>query len=91
MSRHRLKLLVLLMAFCVAPASAGQRVAAASAGHRIATPPAGHHDSDCPYERARQAAWAAQNEGPTTITLTDRVPPDGSLLGMGHGSGFLSP
>jgi hypothetical protein len=85
-----LKLLILLTAFSVAPASAGRRLA------EIAPTPAVITWSDdsvaCPYERARLAALEADGGGPTTITLTDRVPPDSSLLGgMGHGSGVLAP
>jgi hypothetical protein len=93
MPGYTLKLLVLSMAFSVAPASAGHcgggRCTAAAA-------PKAHH-SACPFERAREAAGAAAaahtaawTEAPTTITLIDRVPPD-SPLGMGHGSGFLAP
>ena len=82
MPRHALKLLVLLLGFSVAPASAGNQVSGASPSQ---------HESECPYERARLAALAEQGGVPTTITLTDRAPPDGSLFGMGHESGFLAP
>jgi len=81
MPRHTLKLFVLLLGFSVAPASAGHHAAVASPSP---------HESECPYERARLAALAEQNGGPTTITLTDRVPPDSSLFGIGHESGFLA-
>ena len=91
MPRHTLKLLVLLSAFSVAPATAGHRALAAEAKH---------HHSACPYERAREEAAAraaaafvqpvAAPKGPTTITLTDRAPADSSLLGLGRG-GFVSP
>jgi hypothetical protein len=80
MPRHTLKLLVLLLEFSVAPASAGHHAAMVSASQ---------HESDCPYERARLAALAEQDGGPTTITLTDRVPAESSL--SGPGSGFLAP
>ena len=86
MPRHSLKLLALLVAITVAPANAGHRAA-------------GSKDSSCPYERARLAAQAAAMpvarpaptpKAPTTITLIDRVPSE-SVLGLGHGSGFVSP
>jgi uncharacterized membrane-anchored protein len=79
MPRHTLKLLVLLAIFSVAPATA-----------RHATAAAGHRSSDCPYARARAeaAARAAASKGATTITLTDRAPASGSLLGR---SAVLSP
>jgi hypothetical protein len=92
MPRHTLKLLILLMAFSVAPASAGRQTAA------IAKPAIITWNDDtvtCPYERARLAAEAAAAQqawaksGPTTITLTDRVPADAPLLG--RGSSFLNP
>jgi hypothetical protein len=60
---------------------------------------AGKQHSGCPYERARaeaaaraaQAALPSPPKVPTTITLTDRVPSDSSLLGWGGDSGFLKP
>jgi hypothetical protein len=89
MPKHMLKLLVLLTVFSVAPATAGHQISIA--------PPAGLH-SKCPHERARaEAAWAAAiraaavQRGPTTITLTDRVPADSSLFSVGGESGFLRP
>jgi hypothetical protein len=90
MPKHTLKLLVLLMAFSVAPASAGH-----SAPTLDATPAVATWSDDsiaCPHERARLAAAAAaasDNTGPTSITLTDRVPPDAPLLG--HGSALFTP
>jgi hypothetical protein len=84
MPKHTLKLLVLLMVFSVAPAS----------GHRaviVPTPAVVSWSDDpvaCPYERARLAAAAAaasDKAEPTTITLTDRIPPDAPLLGRGSG------
>ena len=85
MPKHTLKLLALLTALSVAPASAGEW------NYRSA---AYHHDSGCPYEQARiaepAAAWSAEQQGVTTITLTDRVPPDSSLF-SGPGSRFLTP
>jgi uncharacterized membrane-anchored protein len=90
MPKHRLKLLILLTAFAVAPASAGHR------GPMISPTPAVASWSDdwvaCPKERARLAAArqaAAAKSGPTTITLTDRVPADAPLLG--RGSAFINP
>jgi hypothetical protein len=57
---------------------------------------AGKHHSGCPYERARaeaaaraaQAALPPPPKVPTTITLTDRVPSESSLLGWGGDSGL---
>ena len=75
MPRHMLKLLALLAVFSVAPATARH-------GAAVAT-----YDADeCPYARARAEA-AAQREG-QSITLTDRVSTNGSLLGR---SAVLSP
>lgn len=91
MPRHSLKLLALIVAITVAPATAGHRTA-------------GSKDSSCPYEQARLAALAAaiaapapvaqtasRRKAPTRITLVDRLPADGSLLGLGRNSGFVSP
>jgi hypothetical protein len=93
MPRHTLKLLVLLMAFSVAPASAGRHAATIAPTPAVVT---WNDDTiTCPYERARLAAEAAAAQqalpksGPTTITLTDRDPADASLLG--RGSSFLNP
>jgi hypothetical protein len=84
MAKHRLKLLVLLMAFSVAPASARQSPATLIAQPAVV---AWSDDSiTCPHERARLAAAAAaasEKVAPTPITLTDRVPPDAPLLGRG--------
>jgi uncharacterized membrane-anchored protein len=89
MPRHRLKLLILLTAFAVAPASAGSRAPMLSPTPAVA----GWSDDSvaCPHERARLAAarHAAARNGPTTITLTDRVPADAPLLG--RGSAFINP
>jgi hypothetical protein len=84
MPKHTLKLLVLLTALSVAPASAGEW---------NFRPAAYHDEGGCPYARARMAeaaAWTAQQEVVTTITLTDRVPPDSSLF-IGPGWRFLTP
>ena len=89
MPKHSLKLLILLAAVAVVPASA------VSQAPKIAPTPAviswSADDSiTCPYERARLAAErAAANKGPTTITLTERVPADAPLLG--RGSAFINP
>jgi hypothetical protein len=89
MPKHTLKLLAPLMALSVAPVSAGHCVK----GPCAAAAPAVRHHSDCPYERARAAAAAAEAwqapRAPTTVTLTDRMPADGSLLDLGRGSTFL--
>ena len=89
MPRHTLKLLVLLMAFSVAPASAGRH--STTIPPRLAVVTWNDDTVTCPYERARLAAEAAaaQQAWPKTITLTDRVPTDGPLLG--RGSSFLNP
>jgi hypothetical protein len=84
MPKHTLKLLVLLTALSVTPASAGEW---------NFRPAAYHDEGGCPYERARMAeaaSWTAPQEAVTTITLTDRVPPDSSLF-IGPGSRFLTP
>jgi hypothetical protein len=95
MARHMLKLLALLAVFSVTPVAANH----CRGGTCIATVSKQHH-SACPYERAREAAAAAEAAGiatapsvktETRITLTDRVPSDSSLLGYSHGSGFLQP
>ena len=84
MPKHTLKLLVLLTALAVTPASAGEW------NYRSAA----YHDSGCPHERARMAEaaakWTAEQKGVTTITLTDPVPADSSLF-IGPGSRFLTP
>lgn len=74
MPKHTLKLLVLLAVFSVAPASAGSRAPSA-----VAT----YDGVECPYERARLAALAADRTEPTTITLTEAAPrlgPKSALL-----------
>ena len=89
MPEHSLKLLSLLAAVAVVPASADSR------SPKIAPTPGVMHWADdsgvsCPYERARLAAErAAANKGPTMITLTERVPADAPLLG--RGSAFINP
>ena len=80
MPKHALKLLVLSMLFSVAPASAGPRMASAVPAYA---------DEGCPYERARLAA--AENQAPTTITLTEAVPAYSSLSGVGRRSALLTP
>jgi len=79
-------LLVLLALATVAPVSAHQH------------PTATRHSAECPYERARAEAAAAATaqaarvkKGPTTITLTERVPRESSLWAMSQGSGVLNP
>lgn len=83
MPKHTLKLLVLLSALSVAPASAGQWNSSAAAFG---------DDTGCPYERARlAAAWEAEHQGETTITLTDRVPADSSLFDFSRGTSLPTP
>jgi hypothetical protein len=89
MPTHSLKLLFLLTAVAVVPASAD------SQAPKIAPTPAviswaDNSEVACPYERARLAAErAGANKGPTTITLTERVPAEAPLLG--RGSAFTNP
>ena len=96
MPRHTLKLLALLAVFSVTPVAANQ----CRGGSCIKAAQSKPHHSACPYERAREAAAAAEAAGiaaapsvktETRITLTDRVPSESSLLGYSHGSGFLQP
>jgi hypothetical protein len=90
MPKHTLKLLILLIAFSVAPASARHGTPTLLVEPAVVT---WSDDSvSCPYERARLAAAAAaasERLGPTPITLTDRVPPDAPLLG--RASGLFTP
>jgi hypothetical protein len=97
MPRHTLKLLALLAVFSVTPVAANH----CRGGTCVTTAAVSKaHHSNCPYERAREAAAAAEAAGitvapsvksETRITLTDRVPSDSSLLGYSHGSSFLQP
>jgi|1186.fasta_scaffold844967_2 hypothetical protein len=80
MPRLTLNLLALLASFSVAPATASQ---GAESG--------GEDDSACPYERAELATSAVSSSGPTTITLTEPVPPESSLFSSTGGAGFLTP
>lgn len=89
MSKHPLKWLILLMPFLVAPASADSHAPAIAPTPAVISWSADDSVS-CPYERARLAAERdAANKGPTTITLTERVPADAPLLG--RGSAFINP
>jgi hypothetical protein len=76
MAKHRLELLVLLTAFAVAPATAGNRIGPVGGDHS--------GESACPYERARLAAAApAQTfSGPTRVTLMERLPRNGTIGGV---------
>jgi hypothetical protein len=76
MAKHKLELLVLLTAFAVAPATAGNRIGPAAGDHS--------GESACPYERARLAAAAAlqTRSGPTRVTLTERLPRHGTIGGV---------
>jgi hypothetical protein len=88
-SRHMLKLLLLLAGFSVAPAAARHPInsAARTAG-----------DEACPYARERAdaaaralaAMTASVPRRPTVITLTDRAPAGISLFELGR-SDFVSP
>lgn len=75
MSRHMLKLIVLLTVAAVAPASAGQLTATAS------------HEGPCPHERARLAA-AGYEALPVS---TEGDPAEGSLFDPGRGSASFAP
>jgi hypothetical protein len=84
MPSHSLKLLFLLPAFGVAPATAGHHVGALGSAA----------DSPCPHERARLDALVVQHQAqlaparPTRITLTGRVPNDSSQPGVAPGRFF---
>lgn len=90
MPKTTLKWLILLTAVAVVPTSAGSRAPMISPTPAVATWSADDSVS-CPYERARLAAdrQASAKNGPTTITLTERVPADAPLLG--RGSAFINP
>ena len=89
MPRQTFKLLILLMVLAVAPAAAGQRLSAA------------RHGSGCPHDAARAAAAAkpsgapartiAQRGGGMRIIVFERIPSDGSPLGIGRTSGVFMP
>ena len=93
MPKLELRLLALLTVFSVAPVAAGH----CDRGRCIGAARSKlHHHSTCPFERAREAALASARvsgaaRAPTTITLTDRAPADGSLMGLDGGPGFLTP
>lgn len=90
MPRQTFKLLVFLMVLAVAPAAAGQRLTAA------------RHGSGCPHDAARAAAaakarstqarsLAQRGGGGIKIILFERIPSDGSPLGIGRASGVFMP
>jgi hypothetical protein len=89
MPKHSLKLLVLMAALAIAPASADSKAPSITPTPAVAS--WSDNSVSCPYERARLAAAreAAAKSSPTTITLTDRVPADAPLLG--RGSAFINP
>jgi hypothetical protein len=76
-------LLVLLMACTVAPVSAERLSALPPA----ASTQANGHASDCPYERARQAAAAARLDR-VVIPVAESDPPEGSLFDPARRSVF---
>ncbi len=87
MPKHTLKLLALLAAFAVAPATAGHR----------AGPGTDHHSDEaaCTHERARlaaAAAWSAQVQeapkAPTRVTLGEGLPSDRPLRSVAPGRFF---
>jgi hypothetical protein len=86
MPRHSLKLLFLLTAFAVAPATAGSRVGPTAGGHS--------QGPACPYERARLAALLSQGQAqqapkaPTRITLLQGAPSESSLRNVAPGRFF---
>jgi hypothetical protein len=93
MPRHMLKLLALLMALFVAPASADR-----GGVKHVAAPAVVAWDDQsitCPYARARAEAAAREvalaKAEPTTITLDDRISPDSSLFTIERGSSTLTP
>lgn len=78
MSKHWLKLLVLMVVLGVTPAASGHRLAAASATS---------HERDCPDERARLAA-----EGYDALPVsTEGDPAEGSLFDPGRRSAVFAP
>ena len=83
MPRHTLKLLALLAAITVTPATAGNRSSCPYERARLA--------ALAPIVPVAQSvAPAARPKVPTRITLTDRVPAN-SVLGLGREPGFVSP
>lgn len=83
MPRHTLKLLALLAAITVAPATAGNRSSCPQERARLA--------ALAPIVPVAQSvAPAARPKVPTRITLVDRVPAD-SVLGLGRSPSFVSP
>lgn len=92
MPQHTLKLLALLAAFAVAPATAGQRAAPHAAIHS--------DKSACPHERARlaaaaaTAAWKAQvlaqqaAKEPTRVTVVGGAPSERALRNVAPGAYF---
>jgi hypothetical protein len=93
MPRHTLKLLALLTAITVAPATAGHRIGPAPSASSSSHKP-------CPYERARLAAALAQSQAaqskqvqlawkaPTRITLIEGAPTESSLRNVAPGRFF---
>lgn len=84
MPRHSLKLLALLAAIAVAPATAGNHASCPYERARLA--------ASAPIVPVAQsvAQPAARPNVPTRITLIDRLPAN-SVLGLGRESGFVSP
>ena len=84
MPRHTLKLLALLAAITVTPATAGNRSSCPYERARLA--------ALAPIVPVAQSVPqpAARPKVPTRITLTDRVPAN-SVLGLGREPGFVSP
>ena len=84
MPRHTLKLLALMAAITVAPATAGNRSSCPQERARLA--------ALAPIVPVAQsvAQPAARPKVPTRITLIDRVPAD-SVLGLGRSPSFVSP
>jgi hypothetical protein len=80
MPSHTLKLLALLAAITVAPATAGNRSSCPQERARLA--------ALAPIVPVVQPT--ARPKVPTRITLIDRVPAD-SILGMGRSPSFVSP
>ena len=89
MPKDRLKLLTLVLILSVAPVTAAY---CGSSRLTAATASKPHVRSSCPRHNAREegSAVRAHASTPSTITLTDRIPPD-SLFGLGRGAGMVTP
>jgi hypothetical protein len=84
MPRQTVRLLILLTAFTVTPAMASRRL------------PAAQHGPGCPHRTARAVAAAVSRGGLSSrtavnITMTDRLPSDALVFGVGSMPRFFTP